>query len=153
MSRTALGWLGWWTALAGLYLLLADTVVGPELVVGAVAAALGATAATLVRPRPVRPPARWLLAGVRSLPRLVTDLVPLARALLARGARGAQFVEVPFAATGDGARDAAQRAWTEAVGSLGPNTVVVDIDRDRGVLLAHQLQPTPDAAERAVPLP
>jgi multisubunit Na+/H+ antiporter MnhE subunit len=153
MSRTVLGWLGWWTAFAGLYLLLADTVVGPELAVGAAAAALGATAATLVRPRPVRPPIRWLFAGITSLPRLVTDLVPLARALPTRGSAGAQFVEVPFAATGDAAHDAARRAWTEAVGSLGPNTVVVDIDRERGVLLAHQLLPTPDAAERAAPLP
>jgi multisubunit Na+/H+ antiporter MnhE subunit len=152
-------WLAWWLALAGLYLLLADTVDLAELAAGAVAAALGATAATLVRRgRPTaRPRARWLAAAVRPLIGVVTDLAPLARVLLVRGILRrpgeGTLVEVAFRATSDEPDDVAHRALTQALGSLAPNTVVVDVDETRGVLVAHQLSPTPDAAARAAPLP
>jgi multisubunit Na+/H+ antiporter MnhE subunit len=152
-------WLAWWLALAALYLLLADTVVVPELATGAVAAALGATAAALVRrarPAP-RPQARWLGAALRPLLGVIGDLAPLARVLVVRGilrrpGAGA-LVEVPFRATSDDPDDVAHRALTQALGSLAPNTVVVDIDKERGVLIAHQLSLTSDAASRATPLP
>jgi hypothetical protein len=131
----------------------------PELVVGAFAAAFGATGATLVhRERRVllRGDARWLGAVARQLPGLGGDLVPLARVLIARGIlrRGGAgaTVEIPFDATSDGPRDTARRAATEALGSLTPNTIVVRIDTERGVVVAHQLVPTDDPARRATPL-
>ena len=61
--------------------------------------------------------------------------------------------EVRFTATSDEPDDLAYRAVTQALGSLAPNTVVVDVDKARGVLVAHQLHPTPDAAATAAPLP
>jgi len=149
-------WLAWWLALAGLYLLLADTVAPPELATGAVAAVLGATAARLVRPA-ARPHGRWLATAARRLIGVVADLAPLARVLLVRGilrrAGAGAYVEVAFGATSDAPDDVAHRALTQALGSLGPNTVVVDVDKERGVLVAHQLHPTPDAAATAAPLP
>lgn len=159
MRRNAGPWIAWWLVLAALYLVLADNVKPSELVVGAIAAAIGATGAVLVRRSrsSARPRTRWLLASARPLLAVVGDLLPLARVLLARGVlrRGGEgtLVEVRFAATSDAPDDVAYRALTQAFGSLGPNTVVVDVDERRGVLIAHQLHPTADAAARAAPLP
>jgi multisubunit Na+/H+ antiporter MnhE subunit len=147
-------WLTWWAILAALYLLIDDSVLVPELVVGAFAAAVGATGATLVhRERVVllRGELRWLGAAGSALARLVGDVWPLARALPRRGGTST-LVEVPFDATSDGPRDTARRAATEALGSLAPNTIVVRIDTERGKVVAHQLVPTGDPARRAAPL-
>jgi multisubunit Na+/H+ antiporter MnhE subunit len=152
-------WLTWWVILAAQYLLIDDSVLLPELVVGAFAAAVGATGATLVhRERQVvlRGDRRWLAAVPRQLFSLIGDVGPLARVLvergvLRRGAAGA-IVEIPFDATTDDPRDTARRAATEALGTLAPNTIVVRIDTDRGVVVAHQLKRTDDPARRAVPL-
>jgi multisubunit Na+/H+ antiporter MnhE subunit len=152
-------WLSWWLILAALYLVIDDSVLVPELAVGAFAAAVGATGATLVhreRRTLLRGELRWLRAVPPTLSRLVGDLWPLARVLVQRGLlrRGGAgvTVEVPFDATTDGPRDTARRAATEALGTLAPNTIVVRIDTDRGVLVAHQLAPTDDPARRASPL-
>ena len=152
-------WLTWWAILAALYLLLDDSVLVPELAVGAFAAAVGATGATLVhRERVVlmRGEARWLRVVPGQLVGLFADLWPLARVLvqrelLRRSGAGAT-VGVPFDATTDGPRDTARRAATEALGTLAPNTIVVRIDTDRDVLVAHQLVRTDDPARRASPL-
>jgi multisubunit Na+/H+ antiporter MnhE subunit len=89
--------------------------------------------------------------------RLVGDVWPLARVLVARGvlrrAGAGALVEIPFAATSDGPEDTARRAVTEALGTLAPNTIVVRIDTERGVVVAHQLLATGDAGARAAPLP
>jgi multisubunit Na+/H+ antiporter MnhE subunit len=158
--RVAAVWLTWWLVLAALYALLADDPTPPELVTGALAATIGATGAVLVRAQRqtlLRPRARWLRGAWRPVTGLVTDLVPLVRALAGTGIarrRGTSgFVEVPFDAAGDDPEDTAYRAFTEAFGSLAPNTVVVEVDAGRGVLLAHQLRRTADPAADAAPLP
>ena len=153
-------WVIWWALLAALWLALVDTVVVPELVMGAVAAAIAATAAVVVRSQRrllLRPRAAWLRCVPGPLARTVTDLVPLARVLWRRGVRrrderGA-LVEVPYSAVADDPDDAAHRVFTEALGSLAPNTLVVAIDRERRVLIVHELEPTADPAARAKPLP
>jgi multisubunit Na+/H+ antiporter MnhE subunit len=152
-------WLTWWAILAALYLLIDDSVLVPELAVGAFAAAVGATGATLVHRQRVllmRGELRWLRAVGRPLAGLVGDLWPLARALVERGVLRRPgtgvSVEIPFDATTDGPHDTARRAVTEALGTLAPNTIVVRIDTDRRVVVAHQLVPTDDPARRATPL-
>src|SRR3954468_19037231 len=98
----------WWPILAALYVLSDDSVLAPELVAGALAAAIGATGATLVhRQRRVvlHGDIRWLPAAGRQLLGLVGDLWPLARVLVQRGllrrAGTGALVEVPFDATTD----------------------------------------------------
>jgi multisubunit Na+/H+ antiporter MnhE subunit len=148
-------WLTWWVLLAALYVLIDDSLLLPELAVGALAAAIGATGATLVhRERQALPEgdARWLRTLWRPLAGLVGDLWPLLRALPHRGGTGG-MVEIPFDATTDGPRDTARRALSEALGTLAPNTIVVRIDTERGVVVAHQLVSTDDPAASATPVP
>jgi hypothetical protein len=110
------------------------------------------------RARVLRPRARWLLAAWRPLLGLFKDVVPLVRALAARGVLrrpgSGALVEIAFdAGDGEDERDAAYRVLTQALGTLAPNTIVVDLDEQRGVLLAHQLVPTSDPRAQAAPLP
>lgn len=154
-------WLVWWVLLAALWLALVDTVVGPELIVGALAAAVAATGAVLVRAQRqvlLRPRAAWAPGVLRVLARFVPDLVPLAKALWRRGVRRAdehgRLVELPYGAVAkDDPEQAAHRVLTEALGSFAPNSIVVDVDTDRRTLLVHELVPTDDPAAGAKPLP
>jgi hypothetical protein len=52
----------------------------------------------------------------------------------------------------DDPRDGAHRVLTATLGSIAPNTVVVDIDLERRTLLAHELVPSGDVARSALPL-
>jgi multisubunit Na+/H+ antiporter MnhE subunit len=153
-------WVIWWVVLAGLWLALVDTVVTPELVAGAVAAAIAATGAVVVRQQRrvlLRPRAVWLLAAWRPLLASVTDLRLLAVALWRRGVRRrpeeGRLVEVPYDAVGEDPEAAAHRVLTQALGSLAPNTLVVGVDHERRTMLVHQLVATDDPAAEAQPLP
>src|SRR4051794_17539477 len=122
-------WLVWWILCAAFWLALIDRTALDELLTGVVAAAIGATAAVLVRQQRrtlTRPRARWVTAAGRPLLGLVRDLPALARALVVRGVlrgQGEGVVQVlPFGATGNDPRSVAYRVWTAALGSLGPNT-------------------------------
>lgn len=125
-------WVTSWVAGAALWLALVDRIDVAELAAGAAAAAIGATGAVIVRrdrrlglaPRDV---ARAAWSMVADLPVLVTVLVR--RGILRRPGRG-RIVEVP----------AAQGAFSEALGSAGPNTVVLDADRRRRMARAHRLE-------------
>jgi hypothetical protein len=151
-------WLVWWVLGAALWVALFDRVPLSVLVSGAIAAALGATGAVLVRRQRrivTRPRARWLRPALRATVRLVTDLPPAGRALWSRGIRrrpvtGTVHV-LPFAATSMDPEQAALRVFTATLGSLGANTIVIDIDTDAGTLHAHQLV-TSDPAGAALPL-
>src|ERR1700722_18229157 len=88
LART---WLVWWVLCAALWLVLDDTLALPELVDGAVAAAIGASAATLVRARShvqFAAPPGWGRHWWRPLAHLVTDLPELTRTLAAALAGG-----------------------------------------------------------------
>src|SRR5919206_4835110 len=78
----------WWVLCAALWLALIDRIRLDELLTGVVAATIGAVAAVLVRQERqvvLRPRARWLRHAWRPMLGLVTDLVPLTRALVLRG--------------------------------------------------------------------
>lgn len=152
-------WAIWWVLCAALWLALVDRTKLDELLFGAGAAALGATAAVLVRQQRsalMRPRARWLRGAWRPPLALVTDLAPLARALVTRGIlrrrQTGRIHELPYDAVGDDPRDGAHRVLTAVLGSLGPNTIVLEIDAETRTLIAHQLVPTKDPARKAMPL-
>ena len=149
----------WWVLCAALWLALVDRTRIDELLTGVVAATLGATAAVLVRQQRqviLRPRARWLAGAWRPVAGIVRDLWPLARVLVLRGIlrrpSTGRFVELPFDAVADSPRDGAFRVLTASLGSLAPNTIVVDVDADRRILRAHELEPTSDPERGAMPL-
>jgi hypothetical protein len=149
--RRALGWVGWWAVLAAFWLVLTDTTKPSELGAGAVAATLATMLAGVVeRERLVvwRPRLAWLRGGWRPPLRMLLDTGPLAvalwrRVVLGRRVRG-RMRAIRFSRTGRGAEDTAARVLAEGVGSLAPNTFVVGVDREEGVLLVHQLVATDD---------
>ena len=132
------------------YLILIDTTSSPELYAGAAAAllaAVGCTAANRnglrgVVPVPVRP-----LAVAKALARIPVDIVWVSAATVAqlfspRMPRGAMRA-IPFRhGDTDDRSDMGRRALAEAVGSLAPNTIVIGIDEEHDLLLAHQLRPS-----------
>jgi multisubunit Na+/H+ antiporter MnhE subunit len=138
-------WLAWWVAMFAFYLALVDTRQYPELVLGSIVAAAGASAAVAIRS--ARPLRASLPPGLlRLLPAVLWSLVSqsvlvlgfLAGRLAGRRRRG-HFRTAPFRGGGDGPRDVGRRALTEGLGSLGPNTIVVGIDRERDLIVVHQL--------------
>jgi hypothetical protein len=139
-----------WAILAALWLALTDTHVEPELIAGAVAAAIGATIAGLVvvpgPPKTIGKALAALRVGPRRLltpvVRLVTDTGLLAGALwrsvvLREPPRG-RFRAVRYR-PGEERRSAAGRTLTEIWGSLMPNRYVVGIDEDESTVLVHEL--------------
>ncbi len=141
-----LTWASGWSLAAAFYWLLIDTTDTPELITGAVAAALAATGYLLAHEQGligggVR--GAWLRRGLRPVARAPLDIAILSRAalggLVRRDRRLGAFRAVPFAAR-DPRRENARHALAESLGSFAPNTIVVGIDRERELILAHQLR-------------
>lgn len=152
-------WLAAWVGCAAVWLLLTDSRAAPELVAGAVAAAIGATGTELVRGRGVarmRPRARWLLRVLRPVAAAPVDLVrvigAIARQALHREPARGRIVVVPFEHGGEDEEARGRRAFAEAFGSLAPNTIVIGIDPDRDEIVAHELAPAKDPRRAADPL-
>lgn len=160
------GWLVyafmWWAVLFGFYLLLAAKQAVAEAVAGVAIAALGAAAATStagagkLRFRARLP---WLAQVARLPGRILADCgivaVALWRRLVGRHVVSGEFRIVPFDPGGDDAESAARRALVTLGVTLAPNTYVVAVDRERGVLLLHQLVPSaqpPGGGDREWPL-
>lgn len=89
----------------------------------------------------------WLsLAG--RLPReILVDSARVCGVLYRRLSTGALprsgIFTLSFDGDGDDAASATRRALAITYGSVSPNSIVVGIDRDRGLLFYHQLEPAP----------
>lgn len=136
-------------ALAALWLWLDDTLVAPELVVGALCAAISATVAQFVLERAgprLRLRWSWFRLVWRPLITVVPDLWRLTRvlalSLARRRTRHGRFRAVQFdAGSARSPYDTGRRVLAKAAGSFSPNTYVVGIDADRDLMLVHQLEP------------
>ena len=140
--RGVLAWVASWVVLFVLYLALADSRRPEELVAGAVVAALGAAAATLVRRERevlLAPTPGMLLEPLRALRDVPRDLLLLARVLVRRSAPSARTVKVPFEAVGRDPHDGAARAIGVIAGSVSPNSVVIKVDEEARALIVHRL--------------
>jgi multisubunit Na+/H+ antiporter MnhE subunit len=152
-AGAALAWVGWWVVSAALWLWLVDNTHTPELVVGAGVAAIGATAALVVRQQRLvvlRPRLRWLLRLWRPLVTYPRDMWLLVRALPVR--RAGRFVSFESRVEGDDPRTAARRVLIQTAASFSPNTYVIGTDPDSNRVLLHQLVPTRDVEADADPL-
>ena len=143
-------WLAWWSGLAVVWLLLVDTFRPEELAVGAAAAAITATLATVAHLRGYirfRPRAAWLLETPQIVGNVLVDCVLLAGALWHKTVRRertqGEMIRVPFHHGDDSGRDGARRALVNFAVSLTPNSYVVDIDPEGDSLLVHRMVPVP----------
>ena len=146
--RRILSVLALWTALTGLWLLLVGTKALLELYAGLIAAAIAAIGLEAVR----RQGLLRFRVDVRSLARSLTVplwtvfdfgvvTVALVRSLARRRRVEGVFLAVPFPAGDERAHYAFRRALTAAAGTIEPNAIVVDIDRERGLALLHAIDP------------
>jgi multisubunit Na+/H+ antiporter MnhE subunit len=133
-------------AFFALWVLLVDGVDEPNLLTGAVCALGAAALSTVVysvreeRPR-LRP--SMLRRFYRPLLLLVTDTIRVTSALvgklvLRRNIQGT-FRAVRYGATSADGDDLARRALTEWATSLAPNRYAIGIDRQRNILIVHEL--------------
>ena len=135
------------------YLLLIDTVDRPELYAGAGVILIAALIFEAARAHGAAEPslrAGWLGPAWRLFARVPADVVRVSAATLAqlvhRRARRGVLRAIPFRhGSVEGQRDIGRRALAQALGSLGPNTIVIGIDRERDLLLVHQLRRSGDA--------
>lgn len=156
VGRHVVGWLAWWVALFWLFLLLAGDWNRIEWIGAACVAAVGASVAERVRAAAgVRPrPALRVLASSATVPLIVlADFGIVMWALLASIARGravqGRFRSRSFDPGPDDHGGVARRAWTVLLAGYSPNAYVVDIDRERGLVLVHDLVPWRKSEEPA----
>jgi multisubunit Na+/H+ antiporter MnhE subunit len=147
--RVVTAWLAVWVACFGLWLLLTATVDHTELLTGAGAAAIAATAFEVIRehgaPR-ARPRWSWLKPVPRIPLLVVRDTVTvfseLARQLRGGRRRPGRLAAVPIPDVGDEAERNARHLFVTIGVSLSPNTYVIGFEPDRNEMLVHQLVPT-----------
>src|SRR5581483_406569 len=123
-----------------------------ELIVGAGASLIGAIAADVVFATHLVSlwPNLGALAQVWRLPKeAVTGtwsiFAVLARQLVGRGAAPSRLLTVRFEVGGDDGASAMRRALAIAYTTMTPTSVVLGIDRRRGLLVYHQLDDSPVA--------
>jgi multisubunit Na+/H+ antiporter MnhE subunit len=134
-------WLLSALALFGLWLLLVGTLEWLELVAGACASALAAAALTVAQRKTgkrLRVEPRELAGPVTALLRAVPETA-VVLASVARGRPHGRFRTVSVPARGHDATSTGRRLLVTAVGTLPPNTVVVDVDAKSGLALVHDL--------------
>ena len=131
---------------APFYWLLIDTGYEPDLIAGGIAVLIAAAAYSAAHLEPtesVRIRLSWLGLALREFGKVPAGVLIVSREVLAqtlapRRSRGALEAQTFAAGEGD-AHDLGRRALAEGLGSLAPNTVVIGVDPDSGVLIQHRI--------------
>lgn len=132
---------------AALYLLLIDITDLPELIVGAGAALLAATGFELAREQQIADlsvQAHWVGRLYKPLLKVPGDiaavtLVALRQLRHPRQTNG-EFRAVPFKCGENERLETGRWALAESFGSFAPNTIIIGVDRERELILGHQLR-------------
>jgi multisubunit Na+/H+ antiporter MnhE subunit len=139
-------WLLWWVVLMSLWVILDNSIASDELLAGAGAAALGAClaeAASYQAATRFRMRIEWLIPALSLPGQVVRDTVIVFGALWRRLARGQEpasgFRELPVRYGSNTAEGKTRRALYVGGQSVAPNTFALGIDRDRDVMIVHQL--------------
>jgi multisubunit Na+/H+ antiporter MnhE subunit len=146
VARRAGTWLVWWVLLMSFWVILDDSIALDELLAGAAAAALAASLAELASYQAgtrFRMRAGWVVPALGLPGQAVRDTVIVFAALWRRLARGEQppsgFRELPLRFGGTSDEDVTRRVLIIGARSVAPNTFVLGIDKERGVMVVHQL--------------
>jgi multisubunit Na+/H+ antiporter MnhE subunit len=139
-------WLVWWVLMIGFWVIIDDSVATDELLVGAGVAALAALVAELVTYQTgtrFQMRIRWLVPALRLPGQVARDTVTVYVALWRRLVHGehppSAFLELPTRFGGDSAEDVTRRTLLIGGSSLAPNTFVLGIDADTGLMVVHRL--------------
>jgi len=146
--KLARRWVAWFVCLWWFWILLVGEWNHDEWIAATGAAAVGASLFELMRSRVgavARVPRGWLVRG-RSVPhQIVADFgiitAALVRSIVTRNVVRGTFTTNRFPATGDSRDDVGARAWADWIANFSPNAIPVDIDRERGLSLVHDLVP------------
>jgi hypothetical protein len=138
----------WWLALGAWWMLLVGTNAGLELVAAACAASIGVAVAAGIRRRGLlrfRFEPRWLAKTLRAPWKVVREYGVVAWALALHLAH-VRFVRsgyraFPFPTGGADSLSTGRRAVATAADALSPNTIPIDMDCERGLVLRHELVP------------
>lgn len=155
-----------WAAVAAVlfavWMLLVDTRETPQLIAGAVAAAIAAAGSELVRRQraaKVRLRASWLARLPRAGAAVPRDLARLTVAAVRAALPGAPAPAGRLRALEFGPGQVDEDAKPEDVGrhglaliagSFSPNTIVIGVEGERRALLAHQLVPDEKQPRRSI---
>jgi multisubunit Na+/H+ antiporter MnhE subunit len=146
IARRLGAWLLWWVLLMSFWVILDNSIASDELLAGAGAAALGAGLAEVAGYQAAarfRMRIEWLVPALSLPVQVVRDTVIVFTALWRRLARGEEpasgFRELPVRYGDDSAEGKTRRALYVGGQSVAPNTFALGIDRDRDVMIVHQL--------------
>jgi hypothetical protein len=141
--KRIVGAVVWFAAFWWLWMLL----VGEWNHVQWIAATVAATVATAifelmrVRVNAVAPvPLAWVRKAAGVPHQIFVDFGIMTLTLLRPGSRGVYCAHA-FEATGDDAGEVGARAWAGWTANFSPNAVALDIDREQGLSLVHDLVP------------
>ncbi|MBV8884097.1 MAG: Na+/H+ antiporter subunit E [Chroococcidiopsidaceae cyanobacterium CP_BM_RX_35] len=147
-KKRLLSWFAEWVVLSLFWFIFVGKFALMEVLVGILATALVVAATEIVRKQNFarfRPHKRWLL-GAWQLPISVLRDCAIVMAVMwrrvfqAQNVRGS-FQVLSFPSEGSNSRSSARRALAVTLISLPPNTYVVDIDREKNLMLLHELEP------------
>jgi multisubunit Na+/H+ antiporter MnhE subunit len=142
--KAAARFAAWTVAFFGVWLLLVGTNAGLEEIAGACAAVVAATFQAVFRRRSERRIALTARDALRFrlVPfRLVRDFAIVIAALFLPASRRGAFRDVATEIGGDSPASRGRRALFALLGSLAPNTYVVEFDREGKRALLHDLDP------------
>ncbi len=146
LIRRAGAWLVWWVLLMSLWILIDDTLALAELVAGAAVAALSASLVELIANQAdsrFRMRIEWLQPAFRLPVDLARDTLRVLGVLWRQIIRGEEpdsgFRVLPVRFGDDTPEGATRRALLVGGRSVAPNTFVLGLDRETGLMVIHQL--------------
>jgi hypothetical protein len=140
--KRLLGWVAWFVAAWWLWMLLVGEWNHYEWIAATAAAFVAASLFELMRTRVnavARVPGVWLRRAA-SVPHQIFVDFGIVTAALFRPDTGV-FRSHAFDATGDDAADVGARAWAQWTANFSPNAIPIDIDREEGTSVVHDLVP------------
>jgi multisubunit Na+/H+ antiporter MnhE subunit len=139
-------WAIWWVLLMAFWVILDYSVATDELLAGAAAAALGALLAELAGHQAaarLRMRAGWVPRALSLPGQVARDTMIVFTALWRRLAHGTQpasgFREMPVRYGDDTVEGRTRRLLLIGARSVAPNSFALGIDKDRDVMVVHQL--------------
>jgi hypothetical protein len=148
-------WVMWWVLLMSLWVIVDYSIAPDELLAGAGAAALAALLAEFVGYQAaarMRMRIGWAAHALRLPGQVTRDTVIVFAALWRRLARGEEppsgFRELPARYGDDSTAGKTRRALLVGGRSVAPNSFVLGIDKDRDVMVTHQLVVTEGEAAK-----